>query len=510
MQQPGNRNPIRQSVRRVWIANLAALVLAGCSPPSRPSTDALKPYQNIALKLRCADQSFADAIAPLARVWAAKTGAIVEVIASPLTPDDGADLAVLPASEIGFWADRGDLLSVPIALRESGHPYHWSGVLPAYRGEQMAGWGNQLVALPLAGDGYVVVYRADRFDDFAAAFLYQMLTDRELTAPTSWEEYSAIARFFAADYDGRPAQPKPSLPAFPTDPARAADSFFRVASCYDRPATGEAEQGKSNDDGAFPRDPLSFQFHADTGKPRLTSRGFQAAAEWLAGLRAGGALPAAGSPDDAAAALAEGRAVMAVLSLADLAKLPREGGQIPARFGIAPMPGTRAFANAKGDGMTGTDANYIPYCAGGRFGVVRKTCKQPEAAFDLLAEIGGPTRSLELLAAPGLGVGPFRITHADHPLGWLSYGFNDEGTKSLRAALGKYVRPEVRNRTYGLRGPEEKGLTLAVGQNVIAIASGTAKPGDALANASNVWDKIGSELPAGRLLQIRRRAVGLN
>jgi ABC-type glycerol-3-phosphate transport system substrate-binding protein len=512
MQQPGKGIPAVRRIRilaatvGVLVAGLvwAVLTPVGCSPPVVTPTGTQRPFDGVRVKVHCADKAFADAVTPITRVWSARTGAAVEVVFAPLAPDDGADVGVIPAAEIGTWADRGDLLPVPAAMRDQPtHPYQWQSVLPAYRGEQFAGWGNQLVALPLAGDGYVLVYRADRFADPAAGYLYPLVTDRDLAPPATWEDYSAVAALFA-QFDGKAGQPRPSLPPLGDDPGRAADLFLRVAACYDRPAVGEAEVGIVQGG----RDPLSFQFEISAGKPRLQTDGFKAAAGWLAGLKASGALPT-GGPADPVAALVEGRAVMAVLSLAELARLPREGGRVPDRFGVAALPGTRQYADPTGKGgMVPTDVNYVPYFAGGRFGVVRKGCARPDAAFDLLSEIGGPARSLELLSTPGLGAGPFRTTHLDLLLLWLGYGFDEEGSKALDAALKKYVRPDVKNAVFGLRGPDHARLTVALGTEVNAIGNGTLKPDDGLARAAGTWERIVSEVPEPRRLDLLRRAAG--
>ncbi|MBY0514702.1 MAG: hypothetical protein K2P78_12405 [Gemmataceae bacterium] len=194
-----------------------------------------------------------------------------------------------------------------------------------------------------------------------------------------------------------------------------------------------------------------------------------------------------------------------MLSLAELARL-REGGRVPARFGVAPLPGSRQYADADGK-LVPADANYVPYFAGGRFGVVRKTCPKPEAAFDLLADLGGPARSAELVSTPGLGAGPFRNAHLDLPLLWYGYGFDEPASKALVAAMQKFVRPEVKNPVFGLRGPDQARLTAALGGEATAVAAGAAKPEDALKRADEAWEKIGAETPG--VLQQRRRAVGL-
>ena len=89
--------------------------------------------------------------------------------------------------------------------------------------------GGQTVAVPLTGDGFVLLYRADRFADpvVAAEFKQSRHPDRPLV-PGTWEDFADLARLFAE------IDKKPSLPPLPTDPERVADLFFRVASSIDR------------------------------------------------------------------------------------------------------------------------------------------------------------------------------------------------------------------------------------------------------------------------------------
>src|SRR5207248_1503690 len=118
---------------------------------------------------------------------------------------------------------------------------------------------------------------------------------------------------------------------------------------------------------------------------------------------------AAGSSGPAVA-LAEDKAVLAVLSLEELASL-RKGARIADRYGIAALPGAAAYTDPKTGALVPIERNYIPYVAGGWLGVVRKSCQEPDRAFDLLAELGGPARSLEFIAAGGYG--PIRDSHLE-------------------------------------------------------------------------------------------------
>jgi ABC-type glycerol-3-phosphate transport system substrate-binding protein len=451
----------------------------------------------VTLKVSCPDPAFAAVLEPLARVWGTRTGATVEVVAAPMNPSDTADAGVIPAPELGAWADRGELVPVPAALRLA-EPYQWHAVLAPYE-KRLAAWAGQSLGLPLAGDGYVVVYRADRLAEEPAAAAFQKRFGRPLAPPATWEDVAEVAEVFA-ELDGRP-----SLPPLPADDRRLTDLFGRVAACSDRPAVNEAVAAKL---GA---DVLSFHHDVETGKPRLETRGFVDAAGWLARLK--GCRPPAGAPADPVAALAADRgAVLAVLSLDELARLPKENGAVPKRFGLAQLPGTRGPAGAGGKPAQVGGVNYVPYFAGGRIGVVRRRCPHPEAAFDLLAELGGPARSLELVAAEGLGVGPIRSPHLnrDQLLIWYGYRFDPDRSKQLQDALRHYVGLSVGNPAYGLRGPDQEALTKALAAELRRVAGGEVPADEGMKRAQAEWSKLDAAVPPETLLQWRRRAAGLN
>jgi multiple sugar transport system substrate-binding protein len=416
-----------------------------------------------------------------------------------MTPDDAADIGILRVSELGTWADRGELTRVPVSLRLPDHPFQWTGVLTAYR-EQLIEWGGQAQAIPLAGDGFVIVYRADRLADakFVDAFLKAY--SRKPVAPATWEDFADLAVELSA-LDG-----KPSLP--PMTEAEVSDLFFRIAASYDRSGLQSAQPR--------PEGVASFQFDLSNGEPRLDSPGFAAAAKLFGRLAAGkcfAPIVPAGQSSNPVAALdrKDAPASLAVLSLIDLAKLPRENGGIPARFAIAALPGTRQYADP-GKGMVATAIpNYVPYHSGGRIGVVRTRCQNPDAAFDLLAELGGPTRSLEIVGTPGLGAGPFRASHLERdrlPI-WYGYGFDAVRTRLLQDMLQQYVRTEVKTPALGLRGPDQEALSAAAATELGKLATG-APPEDVLKRFTELWKQIDAKTPLDTRLRWRKLAAGTN
>jgi ABC-type glycerol-3-phosphate transport system substrate-binding protein len=451
--------------------------MSGCTDDSNRNAGVEKPFTGVSLTLRFPDTPFADVLTPAARSWADRTGAKVTIVVKPFSPGDEADVGVIDAAQFGAWAERGELAAVPAALRSPEHPFQWMNVLPAYR-EQLIEWGGLARAVPLAGDGYVILYRADRLRDPKFVAEFQAQFQRAPAAPTTWDDFADLATAFSK------ADNKPTVA--PLTGPELATLFFRIAACHDRLA--QSDSNKSQDTtGNLER--ISFQFDLTTGQPRLIS------------------------PPFAAAALTKDGASLAVVSLAQLARLPREKGAVPARYGLAPVPGVRsAYDREKKKLIPLTGTNYVPYFAGGRLGVVLTRCKRPDAAFDLLAELGGPTRSLEAVASAEMGAGPFRVTHLDrdHQFVWYGYGLDAARTDQLRTALLNYVQVDAKTATYGLRGPDQAPLSEAAAAVLAKIAAG-GTPGEAgLKLMTDEWNTIDAKTPPDVRLKWRKMAAGMN
>jgi hypothetical protein len=286
--------------------------------------------------------------------------------------------------------------------------------------------------------------------------------------------------------------------------SQIADLVFRIAACYDRPAVPASQSGREG--------LLSLLHDVTTGKPRLDAPGFAATAELLTRLvEAKCFAPPVpdGKPSDQIAALAGG-ASLAVVSLAELSKLPRENGVVPSRFGIAPLPGTRRYLER--DRFTSSPIpNYIPFHSGGHVGVVRTRCTNTEAAFDLLADLGGQARSLEIVSTPGLGAGPTRLAHLERERLhiWYGYGLDATRTKLLQQCMQQFVRQEVKSPALGLRGPDQDVLSAAAARELGKIVAGTP-PAEALKNLTKAWEAIDEKTPLETRLQWRRMAAGAN
>src|SRR5436190_11656699 len=118
MQQPPHTKFI--SGRRAAGATAAGLLLAlnGCGGPEPTHTDHKGPaHAGAVIRVSCPDKELAAVLTPLAKTWAGRAGATVEVATDPMAPGDAADVGVIPAADLGAWADRGELVPVPSAVK---------------------------------------------------------------------------------------------------------------------------------------------------------------------------------------------------------------------------------------------------------------------------------------------------------------------------------------------------------------------------------------------------------
>lgn len=483
---------------------LAVVFLSGCSNGSAPppATKSRQPFAGAKLKIGCVDPQVALELGRRAAVWSQRTGATATF--QPGHPAD-ADVVVIPPRELGAWVAKNDAKPVPEDLRGSTHPLQWSRLL-TISSERLAGWGGDARAIPIAGESYVLAYRADKLADPKAVQDYAAKFGRPLVPPATWEEFADVAEFFAD-------RGQPSLPAAAEGPHRFLREFHMVAACYDRLALGgttaTAERAESNTDTSAAK-MLAFHHDIDTGEPRLLKPAFVEAAKWL---KRTARCRATGEGGDPTAALVSGPAVLAVVSLAELGRLPKTAAAVSPTIGVAALPGTKVWFDPKdgrpqppGDKVKGV--NYVPYFGeGGWVGVVRTSSANPDAAFDLLADLSGLSRSAELLSDPALGFGPFRAEHLDEAREaiWQRYGFDAERSRQLANAIRHYVGIGLANPVVAPRGADQQNLTRLLADELRKAAS----PEDAMKAADAAWRTADAARPPEAVRTERRQGAGL-
>lgn len=501
--QPNSANPGKLSGWRtctLWLT-LALGSCLGCGGSEQPGVPVSSrlPYSGQTISLDCEDATIAEIFRRRSAAWAARTGAVVEC-----KPGDAADIVILCPGDLGRWVARGTV-PVPDDLRNSAHSLQWSRCLSVWS-ERLAGWGGTIHAIPLAGESYVMVYRTDRFAEAAKRW------NRPVAPPTSWEDYADLAVRFAADGVH-------CLPAASNDAERTLREFHLVAACYDRLAmTGtdfamSKQAGKGSD---LTVSLMGFHHDAATGESRLTTPGFRAAAKWLRQTAIARPQPSAPNATDAVAALADGRSAMAILSLAELGRLPKTEGALPRELDVAPLPGTKVWFDAAGKSYPPADKvagiNYVPYFGtAGWLAIVRPTTSNPDTCFELIAELSGLERSTELLSDPTLGFGPFRTEHLDpsRDVIWQRYGFDAERSRKLALAVRRQISNGLAFPAVGLRGPDRQTLLDMLAKHLSPAIEGRADAIESLQSADAAWRAEDAKRPKETLKTERRQAAGL-
>jgi len=450
-------------------------LLSGSSCIQRPTTidpTPDQPFRGVKLTLAASHPADNDLLYQLTRGWASRTGAEIRI--SPTPWDGSADIGLISPAELPRWAESNQLAEVPADLKRPTNPYRWGDLNPIFT-VRLTTWGKGTYALPVLGEGMVLVYRKDAFEG--------------KPVPASWDEMLEAARRLG---------PK-SLPPLSSDPERLSAEFFTAAACYDRLAVGRIGNSISED---F----FAFQFDPATGLPRLDKAAFQHVAELFRKMQ-----PFRGSSPDMATAFRSGEAKLGILSLREFGQL---GPEVTDRLGVAPLPGSKVIyeANDRPQLTEQGSVNRVPYLGwGGRVGVVSATSSSAEAAWDLLAELGLPERTaLDLIASPLVGAGPYRTSHLDHRARprWFAYGLSASETERLTAALRDNLSQTVQNYRVRLRTPNQHELSDALDAELRSILMS-----DQPANTSKLnerWKTLIEKLPPEEWKRVARKSIGLS
>jgi ABC-type glycerol-3-phosphate transport system substrate-binding protein len=428
------------------------------------------------------DPADRELLRQLARSWGTRSGAEIRIADGPW--DGTADIGLIRSAEMPRFAEAGQLREAPAALKDANDAYRWDDLIRVYP-DRLLTWGNQTYALPVAGEGMVLVYHKDAFDG---------KDGRPADPPATWDE---LAGYAAREFPGQKC-----LPPLPVAADRLQAEFFAAAACYDRPAVGRLRPGEQPGAAFF-----AFQFDTATGVPRLTAKAFEKVADLYRQMQ-----PARSTANDAATAFRTGEAKVGILTLAELAQV---GPDVAEKLGVAPLPGSRVTFDAKGQEQpTGQGSiNRVPYVGwGARVGVVSTRCAAPDAAWDFLADVGLPDRTaLELIAAPWWGAGPYRTSQLETKARarWYGYGLPPNETERLTSALRDNLGLGVMNYRLRLRTPNQHELTAALDAELRKAIQGNTPPAEALKAANDRWAEIIRRQPSDEWQRQARKSLGL-
>jgi multiple sugar transport system substrate-binding protein len=435
---------------------LAALLAGGCRRESeKEPEEASRKLTGVVLRVACPGETARAVVQQYGRAWESATGGRLETLLyepATGTPLD-ADVWVLEAAQLPRWAQANRLTPLPARLRDDP-AVAWRGLLPLYRG-QLLTWDGSAFALPLVGDAPLCFYRKDLFQDPKHRKNFEQRYQRPLAAPATWEDFADIAEYF---YRQRGPQPAPSLPPLPAS-ARGLDRlFYSVAAPFARRALDELRP----DDRATEADKFAFHFDLQTGQPRIAAPGFVATLGLLRRLQA---CRPAGSADDPWQAFRKRDAVLCLAECRRLADLQQKGSPVWDLVGVCPVPGSRAYfdyATGQRVALDGDRVNRVPYRgAGALLLAVPRSSRHAEAAFALLADLGGRSVSDQILLEPRWGGGVVRRSQLDREH-WDSFQLPGQEENTLRLSLRQTFQPNIRNPLVCLRVSDELAFMTAL------------------------------------------------
>lgn len=477
------------------------LMLLGCGGSDAPpaAVKSRQAYADVKISIACRQPEIANVFVQRSAAWRSRTGAQLQTV-EPET----ADVVIIPVGELGRWVANRAILAIPEDFRNSAHTLQWSRLLSVWS-DRLASWGGTAYGIPLAGESYVLAYRSDRLAELSKRL------NRTIPPPATWEDYAEVAELFLAN-------DKASLPVLNDE--QALREFHFIAACFERLALSGTDFNKQMHSGGIKDSStvsmLSFHHDVETSEPRIQGPAFVEAAKLFKRLAACRIKTTNPAPSPVQS-LNDGSAALAILSLAELGKIERRDGAANPAIGLAPLPGTKVWIDPvtgerKPPGDKVRSVNFVPYFGtSGWLGVVRSTCANPEAAFDLLAELSSLERSTELLSDPTLGFGPFRIEHLDQAREsiWLRYGFDVEKSRLLIAAIRQQTGSSLANPVIGIRGSDRDELLPILARELSRLSTGEVAPEAAMANVHQAWKKLDAQKAPDVIKNERRQSAGI-
>lgn len=493
--------------RCLAVLALGALLLAlpacsGSSSGSKPT----QPASPITLRVACPSPLSEQMLGHFAKLWTGRERAQLLISSyDPASDLPEADILVLNASDVPAAVLAQRASPVPDRLTCEQDNYNWRGVSHLLR-TRLCVWDNKVYALPLVGGGAVVVYRKDLYADAKHRAAYQTRSKRELAAPRTWEEFAEQAEYF------REALGRPSLPGQPANPLTVAAEFNRIAANYVVSPVSETRFSTRNPTEDEARAMFSFHFDTQTAALRLESAGFVQALQVQRRLNQCRPDSAQSKGDE----FRTGKAVLAVVTLAELGQLSEPSSACAGKFALAQLPGSEQVANPEGDKLIANpELTGMPSVGEGVLCAVVRPGLDESAravAFGFLAWLSGPPpegKAIEIISQPVWGAGPWRELQLDASRRsiWNAYNLDASSTTLLIEALRRQLAPAIVNPVLCLRTPDARQRLVILGEE---LSKDTQRsPAQTLAVVDARWQKLDRQQDPAERVRIIRQAVGL-
>jgi multiple sugar transport system substrate-binding protein len=467
--------------------------LTGCRPTAAPHPVSAPAHQGVELRIACPTEATAALLGNRGRSWALRQGAKIAVeLYDPSKGSESqsrvlaaADIWIVAPADLPHWAAAEKIIPLPDAYKAVAHPLAWSDLLPTWR-EQLVQWDGKAYGLPVVGEAPLCCYRAD------------LLKDK----PVTWEQFAQLAEHFRDQ--GVAGQPGPSLPPLPRADADLDRLFYTVAAGFARRAVRDDEDRHAYQ----PDDLFSFHYDFQTGQPRIAAPGFVHALRLLQRLQGCRPPEPADHPEEA---FRDGRAVLCLIDAPWLVTFQKTPA-LRDKVGICRIPGGDRYF----DFQTGQQrrpfgaANWLPYLGGaGWLAVVSRSSRNPQAAFDLLADLAGPKTSTQIFLTCKRQGGPTR-TGQLYRHRWDTFDLDDKQAVHLRDLLEEtLLHRNLKNPVLCLRTPRQAAHRAVLVRGLRAALLKGADAEKTLQNVAEAWRQLDREQGVEEHKADYRRSLGL-
>ncbi len=457
-------------------AGLVAPTMVGCrknGSVGEAVPDSAPPKGAVLRLLVIDDSAMAAAIRQLQAEWSGQSAwnlDVREVASAEWDPGAGleADALIMPSAQLGTLAQRDLLLPLPDELARSRQA-DWSEIFDLTRSKEVA-WAGDVVAVPFGSPLLTCYYRADLFEKL------------KLKPPVTWKEYRQLAELLSDPTRlGDAAPPKGEAWRGTLEPLASGWAGITLVA---RAAAYASHRGN-----------YSTFFDIDTMEPLIDGPPFVRALEELVTVAGpNGAELLGHDPSSVRQAFWDGHCAMALTwptAAAEIGSSPDANG----RVGFAETPGSENVYNVTDRAWEIRRKDESPHvsllAAAGRIGVVPRTSKWPDAAFQLLLWLSDPQWSKQVsTSSPATTL--FRQSHWKDASKWV------ERPAPVEAAVHYAELTEQalsrRQSLIMLRIPGRAEYLAALDEAVRKSIAGEASPEQALKETAARWREITGRL----------------
>lgn len=458
------------------------VLIAGCGG-ERPATKSAAPqrFEGTTVRVRVGARSpVKDALELRLAEWNARTGGRAEIV-----EQGDADLFVLDGQQR---FEAAPFPPLPSEVLESA-TVGFDDFAPRYR-LVFCAREDATIALPLAGDGLFLWYRADLFKDPEISASFQAKHGRELAPPATWKEYLEIAEFFFGHDKVKYGT------------AEAMDDSPDAARHFLAHAAASAKGTRWS----------SFAIDTETATPLLTRPPFLLALEdWIRVFPFSPAGdPAVEGPIDEEAArrtFLEGNAAMLLSRVPPAVGMPNpEQAAMAKRIDVAPLPGSTRLYAPRADGAEELPApnRCFHLASTGQYVVMGN--KGSPASVHLLEFLFDREGGAYLVQAGRKGLLPAWPNLLAEPEQFRGYGLTPSSTRKLFQLVSESLRSE--NWVADFRTSNAPALEQSLAKHLRSALEGKVEPAAALRAAANDWSAIIDE-GKDAFLKEYRESLGL-